>query len=54
VRFVYVGLRETVKRPLEMECVYRSSVRGSWRECFLTGVPEGYIKEGSGDWHLFP
>jgi hypothetical protein len=28
-----------------MECVYRSSVRVSWRECSLTGGPEGHIKK---------
>lgn len=54
VRFIYGRPRETIKRPLEVECVYRSSVSRSWSECSLTGVPEGYITEGSGDRHLFP
>jgi len=39
-------------RALEMEHLYGSSVRGTWREGSFTGSPEGYVKEGSGDQHL--
>jgi len=30
------------------------SERGSWREGSFTGDPEGYVKEGSGNWCLSP
>jgi hypothetical protein len=33
---------------------YGSSVKGTWREGSLAGDPEGYVKKGSGDGHLFP
>jgi hypothetical protein len=39
-------------RAPEMERLYGSSDRGTWREGSFTGGPEGYIKEGSGDGHL--
>jgi hypothetical protein len=28
-------------------------MRGTWRGGSFTGDPEGYVKEGSGDRHLF-
>jgi len=34
--------------------LYRSSVKGTWREGSFTGDPEGYVKEGSGHEHLSP
>ena len=32
-----------------MEHLYESSARGTWREVFLTGDYERYVKEGSGN-----
>jgi len=34
--------------------LYGSSVRGTWRGGSFTGDPEEYVKEGSGDGHLYP
>jgi hypothetical protein len=34
--------------------LYGSSLRGTRREGSSTGGPERYIKEGSGEGHLFP
>jgi len=44
---------ERQMRALEMEHLYGSSVKGTWREGSFTGGPEGYIKEGSADGHLY-
>ena len=34
--------------------LYGCSVRGTWWGGSFTGDPKGYIREGSGDRHLFP
>jgi hypothetical protein len=45
----FTGDSEREIRALEMELLYGSSVKGTWREGSFTGSPEGYIKEGSGN-----
>ena len=34
-----------LKGPLEVWCLCGSSVKGTWREGFLAGDPEGYVEK---------
>jgi hypothetical protein len=50
------GTSRDSKRGLwkQNSSVNGGSARGTWREGFFPGGPEGYIREGSGDGHLSP